>query len=44
MVIHARKFTEDKFAEGLSGFNGAIVRTSLSAETGQEPARDLAGK
>jgi len=43
VVIYARKITEDKFAQGLSGFNGTIVQTSLSAEAEKELAHDLAG-
>ncbi len=44
IVIYASKITEDKFAEGLSAFQGTVVQTSLSAEAEKALAHDLAGQ
>lgn len=42
LVVFASKVTEDKFAAGLAEFGGTVLQTSLSEESEQELAAELA--
>lgn len=42
VVIMAAKITEDKFADRMKPFGGAVLKTSLSEEDEKELAHDLA--